>query len=346
LRKRVLIVIGVGLAALLVVGGVVAWAYDHSRRDTIPEGVRVGGVDVGGMDAAEARAELEDRFLRRLREPIVATYDGQRAVLSPTRADVTIDLDGAVDDALEQGRDGSFITRVAREVTGGEADVEVQPKVKYSRLAMEHFLAEVVDRFDRDPRDASVDFTPTSLDPVAAQDGVTVLRRPLRRSVVMALTSATAPHQIAVRVKTVKPQVTTAELAKKYPVVITVDRAGFELRLWKDLKLAKTYPIAVGAVGLETPAGLYTIQNKQVDPVWNVPNSDWAGDLAGKSIPPGPSNPLKARWMGIYNGAGIHGTDSIGSLGTAASHGCVRMAVPDVIELYDETPVGAPVYIA
>ena len=99
-------------------------------------------------------------------------------------------------------------------------------------------------------------------------------------------------------------------------------------------------------MGLETPAGLYAIQNKAVDPVWNVPNSDWAGDLAGKAIPPGPENPLKARWMGIYAGAGIHGTDALDSLGSAASHGCVRMAVPDVIDLYDQTPVGAPVYIA
>ncbi len=340
-----LIVIGVGLAALLVVGGVAAWAYDHSQRDTIPEGVRVGGVDVGGMSEAEARSELQDRLLSRLREPIVATFRGKRAVLSPQRASTAIDVDGAVDQALAQGRDGSFVSRVARELTGGEADVDVQPKVTYSRLAVDHFMAEVVDRFDREPRDASVAFTPTSLDPVAAQDGITVERRPLRRAVTRALTTATAPHEIPVRVKTVKPKVTTAELAAKYPVVITVDRGSFELRLWKDLKLVKTYPIAVGAVGLETPAGLYSIQNKQVDPTWNVPNSDWAGDLAGQSIPPGPSNPLKARWMGIYNGAGIHGTDSIDSLGSAASHGCVRMAVPDVIDLYDQTPVGAPVYI-
>ena len=77
-----------------------------------------------------------------------------------------------------------------------------------------------------------------------------------------------------------------------------------------------------------------------------VPNSAWAGDLAGTVVPGGiPSNPLKARWLGIYNGAGIHGTSDIGSLGSAASHGCVRMAVPDVIELYDKVPVGAPVYI-
>jgi lipoprotein-anchoring transpeptidase ErfK/SrfK len=342
----VLIVIGVGLAALLVVCAVAAWAYDDSRKDTFPEGVRVGGVDVGGMEAAEARAELEDRLLRSLREPVVATFRGRRAVLSPRRADVTIDVDGAVDDALEQARDGWFVTRVAREVTGGEAEVEVKPPVTYSRRAVDHFMAEIVDRFDREPVDASVDFTPTSLEPVAAQDGVTVQRRALRRAVVRALTTATAPHEIPVRVKTVKPQVTTAELAEKYPIVITVDRGSFELRLWKNLRLAKTYRIAVGAIGLETPAGLYTIQNKAVDPVWTVPNSDWAGDLAGQSIPPGPENPLKARWMGIYDGAGIHGTDAIGSLGTAASHGCIRMAVPDVIDLYDQTPVGAPVYIA
>ena len=80
---------------------------------------------------------------------------------------------------------------------------------------------------------------------------------------------------------------------------------------------------------------------------WSVPNKPWAGALAGKVIPGGtPDNPLKARWMGIYNGAGIHGTDQVGSLGSAASHGCVRMAIPDVIELYDQVEVASPVYIA
>lgn len=346
LRKRVGIVIGVVLAAVLAVGGVAAWAYDHSKRDTIPEGVTVAGVDVGGMKADEARAELQDRMLSRLRAPVVATFHGRRVVLSPERARVAVDVDAAVDDALERGREGFFVARVAREVTGGSVDVAVQPRVSYSRVAVDHFMAETVDRFDREPRDASVEFSPTALDPVAAQDGVVVERRPLRRAVVRALTTTDAPREIAVRAKTVKPSVTTAELARKYPVVITVDRGNFQLRLWKDLRLAKTYAIAVGAVGLETPAGLYAIQNKAVDPVWNVPNSDWAGDLAGTTVPPGPSNPLKARWMGIYAGAGIHGTDAISSLGSAASHGCVRMAVPDVIELYDQTPVGTPVYIA
>ena len=87
--------------------------------------------------------------------------------------------------------------------------------------------------------------------------------------------------------------------------------------LFKNLELAKTYTVAVGQAGLETPAGRYTIQNMAENPSWHVPQSAWAGDLAGTVVPPGPANPIKARWMGIYDGAGIHGTDSISSLGTS-----------------------------
>ena len=50
--------------------------------------------------------------------------------------------------------------------------------------------------------------------------------------------------------------------------------------------------------------------------------------------------------MGIYDGAGIHGTTARGSIGSAASHGCIRMLIEDVEELYDTVDVGTPVYIA
>jgi lipoprotein-anchoring transpeptidase ErfK/SrfK len=126
-----------------------------------------------------------------------------------------------------------------------------------------------------------------------------------------------------------------------------VNRGSFQLSLYRRLKLQKTYTVAIGQVGYDTPSGMYSIQNKAVNPAWSVPNSDWAGDLAGTVVPGGvPENPLKERWLGIYNGAGIHGTDATYSLGSAASHGCIRMAIPDVIELYDQVPVGAPIYIA
>ncbi|MGZ8632286.1 MAG: L,D-transpeptidase, partial [Solirubrobacteraceae bacterium] len=114
------------------------------------------------------------------------------------------------------------------------------------------------------------------------------------------------------------------------------------------LKPSLTFPIAVGRQGLETPPGLYDVQWKQTNPSWYVPNSAWAGKLAGTVVPPGPGDPIKARWMAFNGGAGIHGIDpsEYGSIGHDASHGCVRMRIPDVISLYARTPVGTPVYVA
>ncbi len=185
---------------------------------------------------------------------------------------------------------------------------------------------------------------PNSLDPVPAKDGLAVDHSQLAKQVVKALDRPT-DRKVKAKVHKTKPDVTTGDLASKYPTYLVVDRSNFQLRLYKNLKLDKTYTVAIGAQGFDTPTGLYAIQDKEVDPVWHVPDSDWAGSLAGQDIPPGPENPLKARWMGIYNGAGIHGTTDTGSLGSAASHGCVRMAIPDVIDLYDRVDVGTPIYI-
>jgi lipoprotein-anchoring transpeptidase ErfK/SrfK len=49
--------------------------------------------------------------------------------------------------------------------------------------------------------------------------------------------------------------------------------------------------------------------------------------------------------MGFYNGAGIHGTDATWSIGTAASHGCIRMTIPDVEDLYVRVPLHTPIYV-
>jgi lipoprotein-anchoring transpeptidase ErfK/SrfK len=141
--------------------------------------------------------------------------------------------------------------------------------------------------------------------------------------------------------------VTTSKLAARYPAYIIIDRGSFTLRFYDHLKLARTYEIAVGMQGLETPAGLHSIEWKQVDPPWYVPKKAWAGALAGTVVPPGPTDPLKARFMSLGGGAGIHGIDpsEYSTIGQTASHGCVRMRIPDVIALYSRTPVGTPVYI-
>ncbi|MDO8184511.1 L,D-transpeptidase family protein [Conexibacter sp. JD483] len=345
MRSRRFIIV-VTFVAILLAGAFGAFAYDHSKRDTIADGVVVGGVGLGGLDPAAARAKLERELGRPLAQPVVVTFERRRYVLSPRIAHVRPRWDAMVDEALLHSRRGTILARVSREVTGGSVDVRMRAQLTVDRRAVDRFVTDTIRRLDRPPTDAHVSFAGDSLGEVGGVSGVTVDARRLRRAVMRELRTVSGSREIEPVAEKVAPRTTTAQLAKEYPTVITVDRATFTLRLWKDLRVAKQYTVAIGQVGLDTPAGLYRIENKAVDPVWNVPNSAWAGDLAGSAIPPGPSNPLKARWMGIIGGAGIHGTDADYSLGSAASHGCVRMAIPDVIELYDLTPVGTPIYIA
>ena len=123
-------------------------------------------------------------------------------------------------------------------------------------------------------------------------------------------------------------------------------QSSFRLRLFKRLKFVKSYGVAVGQPAYPTPRGLFAIANKAVNPPWTAPNSPWAGAYRNETVAGGSAeNPLKARWMGIANGVGIHGTGEPGSIGSRASHGCIRMTVPDVIDLYPRVPVGTPVLI-
>jgi lipoprotein-anchoring transpeptidase ErfK/SrfK len=343
MRQKSFILVAV-LLLVLVGGAVAAYAYDSSRDDVIAQGVTVAGVDVGGMKVDEARRLIGRELREPLERPIAVVHAGQHFRLSAKDAGVHADVTGMVDEAVAKSREGNIITRVARDLTGGEEQAQVPARVTYDDRAVDGLVTRVSHRLNRQARDAEVNFP--SLDRVKARNGVKVNAVALRQRLAQALTVPGVGRRVKAPVRITHPKVTEADLANKYPVLLVADRNAFQLRLYKKLQLVKEYTVAVGAVGFDTPAGLYHIQNKQVDPTWNVPDSDWAGDLAGKSIPPGPDNPLKARWMGIYDGAGIHGTEETYSLGSAASHGCLRMAIPDVIELYDQVPVGAPIYIA
>jgi lipoprotein-anchoring transpeptidase ErfK/SrfK len=344
MRHKTFILVAV-LLLVLVGGAVAAYAYDSSRENVIAEGVTVAGVDVGGMDADEARALVTKRLEEPLEQPIAVVRGKKRFSLSAADAGVQADVAGMVDAARQQSRSGSIFSRVARDLSGGEESAEVPARVSYDKAAVRKLVRRVGKGINREARDAEVNFP--SLEKVKEQKGRAVKVAVLRRRLAQALTVPGVDRQVRAPIRILRPKVTQAELAAKYPSLLVADRANFQLRFYKNLQLVKSYTVAVGAVGFDTPAGLYHIQNKAVDPPWSVPNSDWAGSLAGTVVPGGSAeNPLKARWLGIYDGAGIHGTDQTYSLGTAASHGCIRMAIPDVIELYDQVPVGAPIYIA
>ena len=330
---------------LLTAGAVGVYAYDDSKKDEIAEGVRIGDVDVSGMSEDEARRQVHASVVKPLEKPVTVTYKGTRYVLSPEKLEVRADIAGMVDQAFDVSREGSLPSRVWRYATGEELEETIEPTVSYDESAIDEFIATIAEDVNQEPVDASIEPGPASLNVVPGAPGRTLEADELRAQVEKAVKTP-GTRTLAAQVTEVQPEVTKDEVASEYPTYLTLDRSSFQLRLWESLELTKTYTVAVGAVGFDTPVGVYSIQNKAVDPAWNVPNSDWAGDLAGTVVPGGsPENPLKARWMGIFDGAGIHGTDDVGSLGSAASHGCVRMSVPDVVELYDQVDVGTPIYI-
>lgn len=328
---------------VVVVGG--AYAYDSSQKDKIADGVTIGGVDVSGLDEDEAAAKVHRKLVAPLRSSLKVGFDGETWQLSGEQLKIRADIDAAVAEALEESQEGGLPGRLVRYVSGGEVEESISPEVAYSVPAVNRFVRRVAEEINQEPQNADVEASGDSLTVVAGQNGRKLRDNLLEKDLKAAVLNANAPHTIVAKVHATKPEVTKKEVAAEYPSYLTLDRSTFTLRLWKNLKLAKTYTVAVGMEGLETPEGLYQIEAMEENPVWNVPESDWAGSLAGQTIPPGPSNPIKARWMAIYEGAGIHGTEETSSLGSAASHGCVRMAIPDVEELYNEVEVGTPIFI-
>jgi lipoprotein-anchoring transpeptidase ErfK/SrfK len=337
-----------GLVAGLLVVAVAMYAYDHSRRDVIASGVKIAGVDVGGLHTAAARTKVQSELVAPLGRPVTVSSGRHTWHLNPREAGISIDTSALVAQALQVSRDGSIVSRTFRGLTGGSVNKDIPMEVSYSHAAVRHLTARVRAGVDHPAVNATVRPSATGLGTVSARPGVGVDNTQLATQVERALSDASAPRSIDVPTRVVRPEVTTSQLASKYPAYIIVDRSGFTLRYFHRLKLASSYPIAVGMQGLETPAGNYNIQWKQVDPPWFVPNDSWAGSLAGQVIPPGPQDPLKARFMSFDGGAGIHGIDpsEYSTIGHTASHGCVRMTIPDVIDLYAKTPVGTPVFIA
>ena len=134
-----------------------------------------------------------------------------------------------------------------------------------------------------------------------------------------------------------------ALLARAGSKIVVVEHE-FKLYLYLGGKLAKTYPVAVGQPEYPTPTGDFVITEKVENPTWTPPNSPWAAGL--EPIAPGPYNPLGTRWIGTTAPlVGIHGTPSDWSIGSAASHGCIRMHISDVEDLFPHVTVGMPLEI-
>jgi lipoprotein-anchoring transpeptidase ErfK/SrfK len=319
----------VALCALLVLA-VPALGRQAPQPKRIKPGMSAVGIDLSNLTVEEAALRLDQQYAPLLQGDMILGAAGIPWKLTMAEAKLKFDS-----------------VRTAKRALYAKPGVTaVAPAISHSRQAVKAFVERVNGRVRRPARNATIRITVRHIFRKRARHGRALPVTKTRAAIDAALDDPVAPRKVHQKLVKVSPRVTYANLARVYNTVITIDRPNFKLRLFKGLKFRKSYRIAVGMAGVETPAGRYAIQNKQVNPAWHVPNSAWAGSLAGQVIPGGaPNNPLKARWMGIANGVGIHGTAEAWSIGTRASHGCIRMHVPDVIDLFRRVPVGAPVLI-
>jgi lipoprotein-anchoring transpeptidase ErfK/SrfK len=331
--RRIVIVCCLAAAAGLAVP---ASAQPPLPGERIPSGITAAGTDLAGLTVDEAAAKLQSIHGERI----------ERGIITVQAADITWTLKtvdaNATFDALTSAKRALY---AGRDAAGAAVDVPLE--VSYTKGVVDAFVAKIAKRLSRPARDSRLKISIRRVRVTHSERGRDIGDKTLATQIHAAMSDTRITRVFKPKLISVKPKVTAEELRKSASTVITIDQAKFTLRLFKHLKVVKTYKVAVGQPDYPTPRGLFAIQSKQVNPTWSVPNSPWAGELAGTTVTGGSAaNPLKARWMGVSGSVGIHGTGQDYSIGTRASHGCIRMHVSDVIALYKRVPLGTPVLIA
>ncbi len=285
---------------------------------TVPPGVRVAGVRVGGLRPADAVSAVKLAFQR----PLEVVVDRSALKLDPLQVA------------------SAYAATAVAKARISEPGANVKLVVAVHGPALHAWLAAVAKRFAHKPVDAALKLKQGKPYLTKDKPGRSVNTARLAEKVVAAL-QANTRLPVRVRTKPVAPQVTVGSFAE----TIVINRASNRLSLYDVGKLKRTFKVATGQAIYPTPKGVWHIVVKWKNPTWYPPVQDaWARGL--KPVPPGPGNPLGTRWMGLdAPGVGIHGTDEPTSIGYSASHGCIRMQVPDAEWLFDHVDVGTTVYI-
>src|SRR3954447_23681032 len=269
----------------------------HAQARIAP-GVAAAGVDVSGLTLPEAANRIAFIHQQKITSPLSTHVAGRAFILRGKDVAFAFDAAKSARRAYNAG------------IAPHTGPVNVPLFVSFKQSKVDAYVAKVQRTIARAPRDARVDIHLTRIGKVDSRDGRTIDAKALTTAVTNTLSDPALDRKLRPALVAVKPKVSTAGLARAYGTIITIDRANFKLRLFKRLKLSKTYRVAVGMPAYPTPTGRFSIANKAVNPTWSVPNSPWAGALANETVPGNSAaNPLKARWMGIVNGVGIHGTD-------------------------------------
>ncbi len=341
--RGVLPVLLVVLAVLGLTGGGVTYAafrYDHSHSDEILPGVKIGGVDVGGMTRDQAVAAVRAEAETRLSSSVRISAADQSWTATSQQLGVHVDIDSAVDQALAVSDGYSMFGRLVRRIRQEPVNKDIALEWRYGAAKVRSFLAGISDGLASRARNASIELLDGELDFVHSRFGRELDADAATSKIVDALRSG--KPSIRLSLAKTEPKISDETLGK----TLVVDIATNNLFLYDGFEVERTYRVATAKPGFVTPKGVWTIVNKAENPTWYNPALDtWGKDLP-PSIPPGPGNPLGTR--ALYLNAPdirIHGTYDSGSIGTYASHGCIRMNISDSEALYPLVPIGTPVII-
>lgn len=329
-----------GAAAMLALSAGLAWAAadDYVTRSVVPAGVTLADVDLSGLSASEARLAVEDAVLSPLMGPVRITAEDYSTQIDPAEY-LSVDVDRAVDDAFEATRNSTIAQRVYRVLLEQPVTTVVEPHITLDEAAVADLVSFIAEQVDRDASDADVGVVSGAVKITHSEQGQQLDQGTSVKLVSEALLGGES--SVKLPVPAVQPQISEDDLGKW----VVIRRASRTLELWNNTSLSRTYRIAIGAEGYATPRGEWKITLKRYMPTWVNPGSDWAKTMA-PTIGPGPNNPLGTRALNLNaSGIRIHGTPNEASIGTAASHGCIRMKRVDIEQLYDLVDVGTPVFV-
>lgn len=342
------IVIALLIALVLVIGGFVGWlAYDDSKNASchVPAGVTLDGVNIGGFTANEVKSEVNRHLLAGQAGGITLKLsNGSNYHLDYARLG-NVDVQTTVDAAMAT-IEPSAPKRCFERAKGlfGMAD-PVQPielttagKLLEDKVAAK--VADIAKDVDVEMKNAGYEFDAKKfkVKTTKAKTGYSIDQKATVDAILAA--SKSGAMEVAAIDKVTEPE------KAKPGKAIFVNLSACHLYLYDNGKLVKDYPCTPGMSGYNTPAGDWTLSQKDPSPTWYNPHSDWSKNMP-ETIGPGATNPLGLRALAVSCGGGIyiHGTVNYGQLGTAASHGCIRLANPSVVELYDLVEVGIPIFI-
>ncbi|MEX0991058.1 MAG: L,D-transpeptidase family protein [Actinomycetota bacterium] len=339
---RWLIVIGIVVLILGLIAGGTAYAayrYDQGNLHRLMPGVRVMGIDVGGMTREEAteavRARVETELSKKLTvEAANKEWETSSADLN-TKADVGI----AVKKAFEVNEQYTWTSRVYHRLMDSPVVADVDVGFRLDKSVIDSFVGKIGGAIGEAPVNGGLRLEGSRL--------VYVNSRPGRELVqAAALAKIRAGLRDDSRVVKVPVKKVAPETAGDDQQTIVIRLGENKLYLYRGKKIVESYPVATGAPGFPTPDGSFQIVEKRKNPTWVNPDPNGWGSSMPAEIPPGPGNPLGTRALNLNApGIRIHGTYDLASLGTAASHGCIRMSIKDVEQLYDIVDVGTPVLI-